>query len=182
MASLVQCLEHAGFIVQHQGVKILIDPWFPSAFLHSWFPYPDNRYLISELRSMDFNYLYISHAHEDHYDERLRSTARCYDYPREAMQKRADSVRHDLMDTLIRKVLITNAKAYIPSAVPPCFLDPALERHNDRQKTIFPHWEDWQAASQRRVPTQESCESTPATPFGSRGRDPWLMPYSGGSR
>jgi hypothetical protein len=37
-------------------------------------PYPDNRYLISELRSMDFNYLYISHAHEDHYDERLLRT------------------------------------------------------------------------------------------------------------
>jgi hypothetical protein len=58
----------------------------------------------------------------------------CYDYPPEVMQKKADSVRHDLMDTLIRKVLLTNAKAYIPSAGPPCFLDPALERHNDRQK------------------------------------------------
>ena len=35
----------------------------------------------------------------------------CYDCPPEVMQKKADRVLHDLMDTLIRKVLLTNAKA-----------------------------------------------------------------------
>jgi len=67
----VQFLGHAGFIVRHRGVSVLIDPWFHSAFLASWFPYPDNRFLLPEIRAGRFDYLYISHAHEDHFDERV---------------------------------------------------------------------------------------------------------------
>jgi UDP-MurNAc hydroxylase len=71
VVSSVQYLGHAGFIAQHRGIKILVDPWFYPAFLNSWFPYPDNRHLLSTIETERFDYLYVSHAHEDHYDERL---------------------------------------------------------------------------------------------------------------
>ncbi|MBV8588700.1 MAG: MBL fold metallo-hydrolase [Acetobacteraceae bacterium] len=241
MISSIRYLGHAGFIIEHRGISLLIDPWFHSAFLQSWFPYPDNRYLLSEVKQGHFHYLYVSHAHEDHYDERLLSTLdrsitviapkyrskvmvrrfrglgfanivpldhkqslelgpgltatmyldtshkedsgllieidglrfldlndcntpmselpgnidilaaqfsgamwypNCYDYPPSIMGEKVAAVRQGLMDTLYRKVRLTGARAYIPSAGPACFLDPALERYNDRAETIFPHWED----------------------------------------
>jgi UDP-MurNAc hydroxylase len=66
----------------------------------------------------------------------------CYDYPPCIMREKVTAVRRGLMDTLYRKVRLTGACAYVPSAGPACFLDPALERYNDRSETIFPHWED----------------------------------------
>jgi UDP-MurNAc hydroxylase len=66
----------------------------------------------------------------------------CYDYPPDQMQQKVDTVRQGLLDTLYRKVHLTHARAYIPSAGPACFLDPVLEKYNDRKTTIFPHWED----------------------------------------
>lgn len=234
-------LGHAGFILHHERIRILIDPWFYPAFLRSWFPYPDNRALLTEIESETFDYLYVSHAHQDHYDERVLRTLdrsiqviapnyrsktmvrrfrslgfnniialdhkqsyqlgpslvatmyldtshkedsglllevdgarildlndcntpmselpsevdvlaaqfsgamwypNCYDYPAELMHEKVVAVRRYFMDTLHRKVRLTGARAYVPSAGPPCFLDPTLEHYNDRQNTIFPHWED----------------------------------------
>ncbi len=236
----VRYLGHAGFVVQHAGLRVLMDPWFFPAFLQSWFPYPDNRHLLDDILGARFDYLYVSHAHEDHFDERLlalldRSTIvlapryrskvmvrrfrelgfsdvvalghqesrelgpgltatmyldtshkedsglllnldgyrfldlndcntplgelpgnvdllaaqysgamwypNCYDYPPDTMAAKVDGVRQDLMNTLQRKVHITGARAYLPSAGPACFLDPALEHYNDRETTIFPLWE-----------------------------------------
>jgi UDP-MurNAc hydroxylase len=67
----VRYLGHAGFVVSHAGRRILMDPWFYPAFLDSWFPFPDNRNLLDEVVSGAFDYLYVSHAHEDHFDHRL---------------------------------------------------------------------------------------------------------------
>jgi UDP-MurNAc hydroxylase len=241
MSSIIQHLGHAGFIVEHRGTRVLIDPWFFAAFMQSWFPYPDNRSLLDLVRGQPFDYLYVSHLHHDHFDHRLlemldrsikviapkyRSKAlvrkfralgfediipldhkqshelapgltatmyldtshkedsgllldmdgfrlldlndcntpmselptdvdvlaaqysgamwypNCYDYPPDLMQKKVDSVRRDLMDTLYRKVKLTDAKYYVPSAGPACFLDPALTHFNDRDRTIFPLWEN----------------------------------------
>ncbi|MGC7093845.1 MBL fold metallo-hydrolase [Amycolatopsis lurida] len=64
-------LGHAGFTVTHNGTRLLMDPWFFPAFLGSWFPYPDNRHLLPEVLEGRWDYLYVSHAHEDHYDEKL---------------------------------------------------------------------------------------------------------------
>ncbi|MFD1046966.1 GntR family transcriptional regulator, partial [Kibdelosporangium lantanae] len=237
---LVAKRPHAGFVVEHNGTRLLMDPWFFPAFLESWFPYPDNRYLLDEVRDGDFDYLYVSHAHEDHYDEKLLAdmdrsikviVARyrskvmvrrfkelgfenvtalahkesmelapgltvtllmdtshkedsgllvdvdgfrfldlndcntamselptdidllaaqfsgamwypnCYDYPPHTMAEKVEGVRNDLMDTLYRKVGITGARTYLPSAGPACFLDPYLESYNDRDATIFPVWD-----------------------------------------
>jgi UDP-MurNAc hydroxylase len=236
----IRYLGHAGFAVSDSGCRILMDPWFFPAFLDSWFPFPDNRNLLDEVTGGDFGYLYLSHAHEDHFDRgllerldrsitvlvpRYRSkimvkrchelgftdvvplahreslelapgiTAtmlldtshkedsgllldlhgfrfldlndcntpmselpgdvdllaaqysgamwypNCYDYPPHVMAAKVGQVRSDLLDTLYRKVRITGAKAYVPSAGPACFLDPELAEFNDHDATIFPLWE-----------------------------------------
>src|SRR5664280_833885 len=67
----ISYLGHAGFIIEHAGTRILMDPWFYPAFLESWFPYPDNRGLLMDVVDGAFDYLYVSHAHEDHFDRRL---------------------------------------------------------------------------------------------------------------
>lgn len=233
-------LGHAGFIVEHGDVRILIDPWFYPAFLESWFPYPDNRSLLNAVYEQTYDYLYISHTHEDHFDKRfLRDLSRettvispkyrskvlarqlkelgfestielrhqesaelgpgitatmlldtshkedsgllldlegfrfldlndcntpmselpsdvdllaaqfsgamwypnCYDYPPRVMAEKVATVQRDLMSTLVRKVALTGAKAYLPSAGPACFLDPELAMYNDRDWTIFFSWE-----------------------------------------
>ncbi len=234
-------LGHAGFIVETRGIKILIDPWFYPAFLESWFPFPDNRVLLPEISHQKFDFLYVSHLHEDHFDRRLllsldkstpvlcpqyRSRAmgkklasmgfkkliplghkesrtiapgveatmlldtshkedsglllesdgfrfldlndcntsltdlprgidllaaqysgamwypNCYDYSPEVMRQKVARVRGDLIASLVKKCLSTEAKAYIPSAGPACFLDPALVEFNNRETTIFPVWAD----------------------------------------
>lgn len=66
----------------------------------------------------------------------------CYAYPDEVQRRKTAEVRGDLFDTLVRKVRLTGASAYLPAAGPPCFLDPELERFNDRTATIFPVWDD----------------------------------------
>jgi UDP-MurNAc hydroxylase len=238
--SAIQYLGHAGFIVEHADTSILIDPWFYPAFLQSWFPYPDNCCLLPEVLDRRFDYLYVSHTHEDHFDRRFleqlprditvlvakyrsRSLVKkfrslgfenvialehkqsirladqltatiyldtshkedsgllldiagyrfldlndcntpmselpqdidllaaqfsgamwypnCYDYPPRVMAEKVATIRQDLMATLFRKVELTGAKAFLPSAGPACFLDPALDSYNDRDSTIFPTWE-----------------------------------------
>jgi len=241
MSSRLFYLGHAGFVLEHDGTSLLIDPWFFPAFMQSWFPYPDNRFLLDTVRGRRFDYLYVSHLHQDHFDRRLlgmldpstkvlapryRSNSlvkklgelgfhnvlplrhkqshelapgltatmyldtshkedsgllvdiggfrfldlndcntpmselptgidalaaqysgamwypNCYDYPPGLMQSKVDAVRRDLMDTLVRKVRLTGAKYYIPSAGPACFLDPTLMQFNDRDRTIFPVWDN----------------------------------------
>lgn len=65
-------LGHAGFIYAAAGKRILIDPWFSPAFSASWFPFPDNRFLLQgAVFGGAFDVLYISHTHEDHLDRAL---------------------------------------------------------------------------------------------------------------
>ncbi|WP_250289969.1 Rieske 2Fe-2S domain-containing protein [Frankia sp. CiP1_Cm_nod1] len=66
----------------------------------------------------------------------------CYFYPLPVMREKVAQVRSGLLDTLMRTVAATDARAYVPCAGPPVFLDPALRVHNDREQTIFPHWAD----------------------------------------
>ena len=234
-------LGHAGFVVDHAGTRILMDPWFYPAFLGSWFPFPDNRDQLDSVIGGSFDYLYLSHMHEDHFDRTLleqldrsvtvlvpkyRSKVQertlramgfedlvllghreshelanglvatmfldtshkedsgllldlagfrfldlndcntpmselpsdidllaaqfsgamwypnCYDYPPHVMAEKVQEVRSDLLETLARKVELTQARRYLPSAGPACFLDPVLDVYNDRDQTIFPLWDD----------------------------------------
>lgn len=62
-------IGHAGFIVEAGGNRILIDPWFNPAFLGTWRPQPCNAHLADWVASQSYDYLYISHEHEDHCDK-----------------------------------------------------------------------------------------------------------------
>jgi UDP-MurNAc hydroxylase len=281
----IRYLGHAGFVVEHAGVRLLIDPWFHPAFLGSWFPFPDNRALLPTVTGRRFDALFVSHAHEDHFDERVlraldpstpvlvpryrsRGLSRrldrlgftdlvvldhqehhqlapgfavtmlldtshkedaglavrldrfcfvdlndcntalselptgvdllaaqfsgamwypnTYDYPPEVMEKKVSAVREDLMDTLVRKVDVTGARAYLPSAGPACFLDPALARYNDRDATIFPRWEQVADGFREACPDVEVVGLAPGdelwveTASGAMARMPRPDPDPGG--
>tara|TARA_R110002020_G_scaffold114402_8_gene263105 strand:- start:1670 stop:3223 length:1554 start_codon:yes stop_codon:yes gene_type:complete len=66
-------LGHAGWSIKHNDFKCLIDPWFgpQGAFLGQWYPFPQNYHLFTDSLLDDLDFIYISHAHEDHYDKWL---------------------------------------------------------------------------------------------------------------
>lgn len=70
----VTSIGHAGFVIETDGGSILCDPWFTPAYFGSWFPFPRNDQIDLDLvRTPD--YLYISHAHQDHLDIEFLSTS-----------------------------------------------------------------------------------------------------------
>jgi UDP-MurNAc hydroxylase len=272
----IEYLGHAGFVVTFAGTTVLIDPWFYPAFLGSWFPFPDNRFLAAPLAGRKIDYLYVSHTHEDHFDERFlrgldrnvrvicpayRSKAllrrfralgftrikplahkqgvelapgfratvlldtshkedsgllldmggyrfldlndcntplselptdidllaaqfsgamwypNCYDYPPDVMAQKVARVRADLLATLVKKCEVTGAKAYLPCAGPPCFLDPALARFNDRDRTIFPVWKDVAADFAAACPAPRVIEIQPGDTVRVANGEPDLEDY-----
>jgi UDP-MurNAc hydroxylase len=62
---------HAGILIETRHGSILCDPWFVPAFFGSWFVFPRNDQLPSDLRARIErpDYLYVSHLHGDHLDE-----------------------------------------------------------------------------------------------------------------
>lgn len=69
----VTSIGHAGLYIETAAGSITCDPWFHPAFRASWFVFPRNDGLDAELMSRltapDF--LYVSHLHGDHFDERF---------------------------------------------------------------------------------------------------------------
>ena len=63
----ITCIGHAGFVIETDGGSIVCDPWFTPAYFGSWFPFPRNDQIDLDL-VRDPDYLYISHAHQDHLD------------------------------------------------------------------------------------------------------------------
>jgi UDP-MurNAc hydroxylase len=84
-----------------------------------------------------------------------------YAYPDEVQRKKTAEVRSDLFDTLVRKIRLTGARAYLPSAGPPVFLDPELARYNDRDATIFPLWDAFAADFAAACPDVHVIEAAP---------------------
>ena len=265
MTPVIEHLGHACTRYEHEGVVLTSDPWFNSAFLGSWFPFPDNRHLTEHALNSD--YIYISHAHEDHFDREFlkqvdpaRTTIiiphfrskylerevnklgfdgqfapivlrhgestilptgikltmlidrshkedsalladvpgfrflnsndcelaisdwpedidllacqfsgafwypHCYDFTDEQQVTKAQEVRKNNLDRLYRRVRLTGAKSYLPSAGPAVFLDPALMAYN-RPGGIFPHWEN--VASQ----FSEECPGVGIWPYLNRYTD-----------
>ena len=65
----ITSVGHAGFHIQTTAGSILCDPWVNPAYFASWIPFPDNTELDwAELGQCD--YLYVSHLHRDHFDEK----------------------------------------------------------------------------------------------------------------
>lgn len=72
MAGVTPNIDHMGHACiryEYRGVVLVSDPWFYPAFLGGWFPYPDNRDNLPI--ALDADYIYISHAHEDHLDRKF---------------------------------------------------------------------------------------------------------------
>lgn len=74
---LITWIGHAGFIVSAGDKRILIDPWFNPAFLGAWRPNPDNSVLADWVAGQRYDYLYISHGHEDHFDRAFLARLPC---------------------------------------------------------------------------------------------------------
>jgi len=65
-------IGHAGMLIETDAGSIVCDPWFVPAFFGSWFVFPRNDQLGDDLRERIENadFVYISHLHGDHHDER----------------------------------------------------------------------------------------------------------------
>ena len=70
---------HNCFSVSSENNTLIIDPWFSEygAFYSSWFQYPKNhkfkKNVLDLLIQSKKNYIFISHEHQDHYDEKFLS-------------------------------------------------------------------------------------------------------------
>jgi len=64
-------IGHAGILIETGTRTIVCDPWFVPAFWASWFVFPRNDHMPSDVMAKleRPNYLYISHQHGDHLDE-----------------------------------------------------------------------------------------------------------------
>lgn len=61
-------LGHAGWLFQNENIKCAFDPWSnkSGAFFDTWYPFPDNQNVNFQEALSDLDFVYISHAHEDH--------------------------------------------------------------------------------------------------------------------
>ena len=67
-APLVTSTGHAGLRVETADLRLLFDPWLTgSAFLGSWYPLPDNRFMLTA-STLDCDWVAVSHEHQDHLD------------------------------------------------------------------------------------------------------------------
>lgn len=74
-------LGHAGFLVETNHAVLVADPWLSpdGAFDSAWFQFPCNHNLAPFVREKLSNgnkkrYVYISHEHRDHFDEKFLQT------------------------------------------------------------------------------------------------------------
>ncbi|MGV9481301.1 Rieske 2Fe-2S domain-containing protein [Gordonia aichiensis] len=65
----ITSIGHAGFHIQTNAGSILCDPWTNPTYFASWVPFPDNSELDWKALGQ-CDYLYVSHLHLDHFDER----------------------------------------------------------------------------------------------------------------
>jgi UDP-MurNAc hydroxylase len=61
----ITSLGHAGMLIATRDITILCDPWFEPAFFGSWFPFPRNDQLASDITTAieNPNYLYKTQIH-----------------------------------------------------------------------------------------------------------------------
>ena len=59
-------LSHAGLLVEHQGTRIVSDPWLAgSCYWRSWWNYPEPPAELVD--SLQTDYIYLTHLHWDHF-------------------------------------------------------------------------------------------------------------------
>jgi UDP-MurNAc hydroxylase len=73
MSQHIEYLGHAGFLIEHQDMALVMDPWVnpQGAYDQSWFQFPCNHHYFRELPERlagKTTYVYLSHGHHDHFD------------------------------------------------------------------------------------------------------------------
>ena len=59
-------LSHAGLLIEHNGIKIVSDPWLiGSCYWRSWWNYPEPP--LELIENLKPDYIYITHLHWDHF-------------------------------------------------------------------------------------------------------------------
>lgn len=76
---LLHFFGHASFGIAGESTWLLTDPWYSStgAYGGAWFQFPKNHHALSIVRELDADkakYVYVSHDHKDHCDERVLSS------------------------------------------------------------------------------------------------------------
>lgn len=66
MTLLVSRILHAGYVLEHSGTRLAIDPIFENPFSVNCHAYPDVRFDPSQIRALRFAAVFISHHHDDH--------------------------------------------------------------------------------------------------------------------
>jgi len=62
----IEFINHACFLVEHRGIRLLTDPWlFGSAFNDGWDLLCDYEYDMDQFENID--YIWFSHEHPDHF-------------------------------------------------------------------------------------------------------------------
>lgn len=63
----VRYISSACVVVEHQGVRVLCDPWLTDGIYYgSWFHYPPLKFQPEDFSDVDW--IYLSHIHPDHFD------------------------------------------------------------------------------------------------------------------
>lgn len=64
-------IGHAGWVCENNNFKCVFDPWVANvgAFFDQWYPFPDNANVDIKDVFSNLDFIYISHAHEDHLSE-----------------------------------------------------------------------------------------------------------------
>ena len=59
-------LSHAGLLIEHNGIKIVSDPWLiGSCYWRSWWNYPEPP--LELIENLKPDYIYLTHLHWDHF-------------------------------------------------------------------------------------------------------------------
>src|SRR5438270_492117 len=111
---------HAGILIDTVDGSILCDPWFVPAFFGSWFVFPRNDHLSDELRA---------HVPVDHHWLQYSGAIwypMVYDESPERMRELVDAKIASQFARAMRYVEAVGARAVVPSAGPPAFVDPEV--------------------------------------------------------
>ncbi|MGA0869099.1 MAG: MBL fold metallo-hydrolase, partial [Planctomycetota bacterium] len=118
-------IGHAGIFIETRQGTILCDPWFNPAFFGSWFVFPRNDQLPHPLRDeiLHPSFLYISHLHGDHFDEKWLSEniprhtpVLLPDFPTNELERRLRSLG---FDTFVRTRTEADLRAALEVVYPP---------------------------------------------------------------
>jgi UDP-MurNAc hydroxylase len=170
-------------ILEHDGKRMLFDPWLDDGIFHgAWYHYPPLEVGIEDLGR--FDYIYISHVHEDHCSigtiERLNRDAEIILIDREPNFVRKFFDNHGLQFKKIHLVKPYHATPIAPGlAVDMLEADPTHEANYLIDSALVLNWDGFVLYNSNDCPP---CEGALAYLQRNYPKvNAALLPYSGGS-